>query len=120
MKILPSIIRLAGLWGLFLLLSSSCSTGGEAIADSPHETAPVASHCQVVDAEAKLSTDEINQLIHVGKGNSTSAMRDRFGLPYCWVGNVEYFPKAEDTSTWIGIEYDAQGNYARYTFSANN
>lgn len=91
-----------------------------AIANNPYAANPVQDHCQMVDPEATLSREQLNRLIHLAGGNSTDAMRDLAGLPYCFVGNVEYFPLESDRETWIGIRYNTVGMYEGYSFSTRN
>jgi hypothetical protein len=82
--------------------------------------APVKGICNAVDSEARITPQQLSKLEYLSKGNSTNAMRHLVGLPYCWVGQTEYFPLTTDPATWIGIMYDANGTYQGYTYSVNN
>ncbi|NJN89529.1 MAG: hypothetical protein HC878_03555 [Leptolyngbyaceae cyanobacterium SL_5_14] len=116
MKIFQSAAPIAGLWGLFLLLNNSFSTGEKAIA-----AAPVRQQCQLVEQSASISRSQLSRLYHIAPGNSTSAMRSLLGLPYCFVGSVEYFPaNFDDSGTWIAVRYNRRGRYVGYDFSFNN
>lgn len=83
-------------------------------------TAPVKDVCELVERSARISREQLSKLIHIAEGNSSDAMRDLLGLPYCWVDTTEYFPMANHETTWIGITYDDQGIYRGFSFSANN
>ena len=91
-----------------------------AVANNPYAASPVQDQCQIVDPEAMLSREQLSRLIHLAEGNSTDAMRDLAGLPYCFVGNVEYFPLDVDRETWVGIRYNSAGTYQGYLFSTRN
>lgn len=81
---------------------------------------PVRSECQIVIIEARITRHQLRQLLWIAPPQSTSAMRRMLGLPYCFIGPVEYFPLREDETTWIGLEYDRRGRYRGYLFSVNN
>lgn len=118
MRVLGSMAILLGASGLFLY--GCTTTGGTAQADLPNETLPVSDHCQMVDVNGEISSAALSKLIHIAEGNSPKAMRSLLGIPYCFVGNTEYFPLDRDRTTWIGVTYDDEGNYEGFKISANN
>ncbi|MBD1865138.1 MULTISPECIES: hypothetical protein [Trichocoleus] len=101
-------------------IGAELGLGTQAVANNPYAAAPIQEQCQVVDPEATLSREQLSRLIYVAEGNSTDAMRNLAGFPYCFIGTVEYFPLDTDRETWIGIQYNAAGTYQSYTFSTRN
>jgi hypothetical protein len=118
--LLSSTIALAGCEDLDTLLSDlDTSLSGQAIANTGGEVAPV-QEFRTIDSEAQITREELARLTHVAPGNSTQAMHHFLNLPYAVAGNTEYYPLENDPTTWIGVQYDSQGNYVGYTFSAQN
>lgn len=118
MQVLGSSAAILGASALFLYGCSS--TGGVAQADNPAETRSVSNHCQIVVEGAEINAYQLSKLMHIAEGNSQTAMRKLLGLPYCFVGNVEYYPVFRDRTTFVGIEYGDDGTYKGFKFSANN
>lgn len=118
------MIRISISIALCVIASSfyGCTTGvyAEEGESTQGAAAPVQNICNAVNSEATIAPSQISKLEFIAKGNSTKAMRRLVGLPYCYVGQTEYFPLTTDRSTWIGILYDASGTYQGYTFSVNN
>lgn len=118
--LLSSTIALAGCEDLDTLLSDlDTSLSGQAIANTGGEAAPV-QEFRTIDSEARITREELERLTHIAPGNSTQAMHHFLNLPYAVAGNTEYYPMETDPTTWIGVQYDSQGNYVGYTFSAQN
>lgn len=117
---LTSAIALAGCEDLDTLLSDlDTSLSGQAIANTGGEAAPI-QEFRTIDSEARITREELERLTHIAPGNSTQAMHHFLNLPYAVAGNTEYYPMETDPTTWVGVQYDSQGNYAGYTFSAQN
>jgi hypothetical protein len=94
-----------------------------AIAYNPNSAQPVEEYCQedkIINQSARISREELSRLPHIAPGNSTAAMHHFLNLPYCVIGNSEFYPADWDEATWIAINYTIGGTYDYYGFSANN
>lgn len=93
---------------------------GTAIAAPSHEMAPVKGRCTLHNTLGDISREQLSRLIHIAPGNSGAAMHELLGAPYCFTFDTEYYVLDPQDGLWVGVQYDAQGLYQGYIFSANN
>ncbi|MEM9976888.1 MAG: hypothetical protein AAF808_04595 [Cyanobacteria bacterium P01_D01_bin.2] len=78
--------------------------------------------CQaVLNADQRLSRDQLTQFIALGQGTPQAAVHETIAPPYCTLSKShqakqrEAYPLAFDPDTWFVVNYE-QGDYRGYDF----
>lgn len=75
------------------------------------------------DRHGTIDRAGLRRLIHLTPGQSRRAMNSSTGIPgipYAYTHNIEWRRMRHQESTWIGIEYGADGRYRSYHVSGAN
>jgi hypothetical protein len=102
--------------------------GGQSIASTAPGATPIRNYTLTMPGERNLRHGTINRatlrrLIYFAPGQSRHAMNSATGvpgIPYAYTGSIEWRRMADQPSTWVGIEYGADGRYQRYHVSGAN